>query len=63
MAFQISDILFIYFAFIFLVFLPTLKVLNVELECFISLNSEGPPFWCHKLFVKFYFSFIFACVS
>ena len=39
---EISHILFIYSDFIFLLYLPILKVSCVLLEWFRSLNFEGP---------------------
>ena len=54
---KISHILFIYCDFIFLLHFPILK-----LEWLKNLNFEGPLFLVPKVFVKFYFSLIFACI-
>ena len=63
MAPEISHILFIYSDFIFLLYLPILKVSCVYLEWLKSLNwkdsIEGPHFRTQN-FVKFYLSLIFA---
>ena len=55
MALQISDILLIYFDFIFLLYLPILKVSYVKLKCLISLNSEGPHFGATNFLLDFIF--------
>ena len=55
MALQISDILFIYSDFIFLLYLPYLKVSYVYLEWLNSLNSEGPRFGATNFLSNFIF--------
>ena len=61
MAPEISHILFTFCDFIFLLYLPILKVSCVWLEWLKSLNFEGPQFGAPNV-VKFGI-FLFACVS
>ena len=57
MAPEISHILFIgtYFDFMFLLKLPILKVLYVQLEWLKCLNFEGTLFWCSKCQILSFF--------
>ena len=55
MALQISDVLFLYFDFIFLLYLPILKVSYVYPEWLKSLNSEDPGFGATNFLSNFIF--------
>ena len=59
---EISHILLTYSNFIFLLYLPILKVSCVWLEWLKRLNFEEPHFDAPN-FVKFDHSFVFACVA
>ena len=56
MALQISDVLFIYSDFIFLLYFSILNVSCVLLECLKSLNSEGPRFGATNFVSNFIFT-------